>query len=644
MTTELRYSDGFDEVKSMDTVNTLSVVATTNGMPLNLENYQTAVLKVGDSAGYVLDIPVDLNQIDDDTKASGTIKVPVDQALMDTLPPNIYYLELWMTNEVGRTIVPSEGVLAFTINPNIEGGSQEIPRITLEQFTKNFDDLKQLIVEAQASDQQTIAQAIDTMKATISTLRGPKGEPGIPGPTGPAGPIGPQGIPGKDGTGIALKGQVESPDKLPATGNVTGDAYMVDSHLYVWTGDHWQDAGNIQGPAGKDGKDGQPGLPGKDGHDGQPGAPGPAGKDGIVDYSRVVTLTGDQEIEGTKTFDTAPINKVNGKPFITKDDVPQIDTMKLVTTDGADGNVQNKTVNFKAGQLKVEGEAINVPTTSKIILPDSLPQGMSSTGGICLVGNVLHVSLAITVPHGVMSTRWFKIYDLATLFPDLEAIPSQIIGLSHADAGDTNSAGNLMVNYVFPAFNWKDKIAIYPGSNRNVDTLTTYTGSVLMVPKGNLPKPTPTRELLATVDKPLFKNINNHNLASGTVELAKPLSLTDSIMMHFGSQAFQVNDDASDFSTDVDSSLNNSIGTVTATYSELTSATGKLIHNYPQTSEMTGRQTYGYATYAKLINPHTLEFTSIGNGNNDHLDGTIYVKGWDNYYIYSLETVELIAN
>ena len=43
-----------------------------------------------------------------------------------------------------------------------------------------------------------------------------------------------------------------------------------------------------------------------------------------ADDSKVVHTSGDEEIAGTKTFDTAPIDKTTGHPYITKDGVPSL--------------------------------------------------------------------------------------------------------------------------------------------------------------------------------------------------------------------------------------------------------------------------------------------------------------------------------
>lgn len=85
---------------------------------------------------------------------------------------------------------------------------------------------------------------------------GPVGPQGPQGLTGPQGPVGPKGDKGDAGDGIQLKGTVASVDKLPTTGNTAGDTYLVSGHLYIWENNSWVDAGELQGPAGADGKNG----------------------------------------------------------------------------------------------------------------------------------------------------------------------------------------------------------------------------------------------------------------------------------------------------------------------------------------------------------------------------------------------------
>tara|TARA_B110000114_G_scaffold42608_1_gene44957 strand:+ start:1652 stop:5248 length:3597 start_codon:yes stop_codon:yes gene_type:complete len=57
-------------------------------------------------------------------------------------------------------------------------------------------------------------------------------------------------ISGNDGTSVNILGSVDSESELPATGNSSGDGYLINGVLWVWNGTSWENAGNIQGPAG----------------------------------------------------------------------------------------------------------------------------------------------------------------------------------------------------------------------------------------------------------------------------------------------------------------------------------------------------------------------------------------------------------
>lgn len=113
----------------------------------------------------------------------------------------------------------------------------------------------------------------------IKGAKGDKGEQGIKGDTGatgsqgPQGPQGPKGDKGEQGTGVTIKGKYDSLSALQAAhpkGN-DGDAYMVGTSLYAWTGSAWVDCGNIQGPKGDRGDTGPQGATGPQGPKGDKG-------------------------------------------------------------------------------------------------------------------------------------------------------------------------------------------------------------------------------------------------------------------------------------------------------------------------------------------------------------------------------------
>lgn len=123
--------------------------------------------------------------------------------------------------------------------------------------------------------------------------KGEKGDQGERGPQGPQGQIGPQGPKGDTGSGLNIKGELDSESQLPQEG-VSGDAWLITGNLYVYVGENgnvesnpkWSNVGSIQGPAGPQGpvgpkgEQGEPGPKGEPGADGAPGVQGPKGDPG----------------------------------------------------------------------------------------------------------------------------------------------------------------------------------------------------------------------------------------------------------------------------------------------------------------------------------------------------------------------------
>lgn len=123
--------------------------------------------------------------------------------------------------------------------------------------------------------------------------KGEKGDQGEQGPQGPKGETGPQGPKGDTGSGLNIKGELDSESQLPQEG-VSGDAWLIAGNLYVFVGENgnvesnpkWSNVGSIQGPAGPQGpvgpkgEQGEPGPKGEPGADGAPGIQGPKGDPG----------------------------------------------------------------------------------------------------------------------------------------------------------------------------------------------------------------------------------------------------------------------------------------------------------------------------------------------------------------------------
>lgn len=117
--------------------------------------------------------------------------------------------------------------------------------------------------------------------------KGEQGEQGIQGIQGPQGEPGPQGPKGDTGSGLNIKGELDSESQLPQEG-VSGDAWLISGNLYAYVGENgnvesnpkWSNIGSIQGPAGPTGPKGEQGEPGPKGEPGANGAPGEQGPKG----------------------------------------------------------------------------------------------------------------------------------------------------------------------------------------------------------------------------------------------------------------------------------------------------------------------------------------------------------------------------
>lgn len=102
-----------------------------------------------------------------------------------------------------------------------------------------------------------------------------------------------KGDKGDTGSGLNIKGELDSESQLPQEG-VSGDAWLISGNLYVYVGENgnvvsnpkWSNVGSIQGPAGPQGpvgpkgEQGEPGPKGEPGANGAPGVQGPKGDPG----------------------------------------------------------------------------------------------------------------------------------------------------------------------------------------------------------------------------------------------------------------------------------------------------------------------------------------------------------------------------
>lgn len=194
------------QIKQGDTETTFTFICKSAGSAVDLTQATNITAKIGNASGYLRSQSIAINSLA--TLNQGWLNLQPMPDLISGLPAGDYQLEIWVTDQAGTSIYPSDEPLGFTITNNIESESgASITTIAFDDFVK-------------------------AMNKAASTIA--KGDPG---------------------EGLDIKGQVTSVSALPATAN-EGDGYLVNEELYVYTSGAWKDCGTIQGPQGIQGKTG----------------------------------------------------------------------------------------------------------------------------------------------------------------------------------------------------------------------------------------------------------------------------------------------------------------------------------------------------------------------------------------------------
>jgi hypothetical protein len=151
---------------------------------------------------------------------------------------------------------------------------------------------------------------------------GPAGPKGDTGDAGPSGSQGPKGDKGDVGAGLEIVGTVTSESALPSSGT-TGDAYLVDGDLFVWTGAAWTEAGPVLGPKGDNGDTGATGPRGDQ---------GPPGTAAVSIHTTAYTVAADDLT--TVTGSCGAGQKAVSAGFDSNGDVFSADTQPTPADDG----------------------------------------------------------------------------------------------------------------------------------------------------------------------------------------------------------------------------------------------------------------------------------------------------------------------
>ncbi|ATL77920.1 MULTISPECIES: collagen-like triple helix repeat-containing protein [Lactiplantibacillus] len=162
------------QIKQGDTETTFTFICKNDGSAVDLTQATNIIAKIGNASGYLRSQPITITSLDG--LKPGWLNLQPTPTLMAGLPAGSYQLEIWVIDQAGTSIYPSDQPLGFTITNNIENeGGSTITTIAFDDFVAAMN------------------------KAASTIAKGDKGDKGNTGDTGPQGPIGPTGLQGPQG-------------------------------------------------------------------------------------------------------------------------------------------------------------------------------------------------------------------------------------------------------------------------------------------------------------------------------------------------------------------------------------------------------------------------------------------------------------
>lgn len=191
-------SDSPQSIKLGDSSDTISLRVTELGQPVDLSKASSITVKIGNTAGFLTEINVDVSSLLHPT--DGRIDVVIDSNISNELPAGQYLLEVWIDDTHGNTAIYPDtsypSVIGFSIKKNIMAStSTVITTLTLADFETKFDNMQKDLQDKVTSGYFKGDKGDTGPKGD----KGDTGAQGIQGDPGPKGDKGDKGDPGKDG-------------------------------------------------------------------------------------------------------------------------------------------------------------------------------------------------------------------------------------------------------------------------------------------------------------------------------------------------------------------------------------------------------------------------------------------------------------
>ena len=122
----LKIQEGLDSFKIDDTANQVTLLAFDNQVPRIFSSSEKLWLSIKQDVTFIKKIPV--------TQQANSDLAVFNSKDMADMPTGVYQAELWVQNDQGTALYPSDGFLTLTIKENTAMLSGNISTITLQQL------------------------------------------------------------------------------------------------------------------------------------------------------------------------------------------------------------------------------------------------------------------------------------------------------------------------------------------------------------------------------------------------------------------------------------------------------------------------------------------------------------------------------
>ncbi|MGX9766990.1 hypothetical protein ACWYXE_12705 [Lactiplantibacillus argentoratensis] len=139
------------QIKQGDTETTFTFICKNDGSVVDLTKATNITAKIGNASGYLRSQSIAINSLA--TLNQGWLNLQPMPDLISGLPAGDYQLEIWVVDQAGTSIYPSDKPLGFTITNNIENeGGATITTITFDDFVEAMNKAASTIAKGDKGD------------------------------------------------------------------------------------------------------------------------------------------------------------------------------------------------------------------------------------------------------------------------------------------------------------------------------------------------------------------------------------------------------------------------------------------------------------------------------------------------------------